>query len=358
MEKQTNNNHNGIISLWKFVFCIMIVIFHVTERIPEQGNWMKNGAIGVEFFFLVSGYLMAKKALNVKENNVHLGQENIQYIWKKVKSFFPYILIAFICSFIVKSWYNEYSKSQIINSIWNLFLLDMSGIKSTPIVGQTWYISSMLISMLILYPLVRKYKKNFIYIMAPVIVILVSGYLSHKTGNLRGPTTWMGITYKGTLRAFFELSLGTILYEISEKIKRINFTNIGKLIITLIEVVGFVSILFIVNIQNASNKYDFCMLLILSISITLAFSGNTLFYNFTNKKFIYYLEKLSLPIYLNHIWIIDLTTRLLKEVNYDLKVVLVILVSILFSIICLFCVEKIRNICGMKIKQIFIKENN
>lgn len=165
------------------MFCIMIVIFHVTERVPEEGSLMKHGRIGVEFFFLVSGYLMAKKALNTKEENLSIGQETVQYIWKKIKSFFPYIVVAFIFSFLVNNYYKPYTKSQIVNSIWNLFLVDMSGVKTTFVIEQTWYISAMLMSMLILYPLIRKYKKNFTHIIAPIIVLFVGGWLAHKTGT-------------------------------------------------------------------------------------------------------------------------------------------------------------------------------
>lgn len=51
MDKEIKKKHNGIISFWKFMFCIMIVIFHVTEKIPKEGSLMKHGRIGVEFFF-------------------------------------------------------------------------------------------------------------------------------------------------------------------------------------------------------------------------------------------------------------------------------------------------------------------
>lgn len=165
----------------------------------------------------------------------------------------------------------------------------------------------------------------------------------------------MGITYKGVIRAFFELALGTILYEIAEKVKSIKFTDIGKMLCTLVEMIGFASIFVIVNIANASNKYDFCMLAILAISVTLAFSENTFFYNSANKKFIFYLEKLSLPIYLNHKWIIKLIIELLGGISYGWKVVISIVGSIVFSIICVYAIEKLKKINTIKIKRIFIE---
>lgn len=153
----------------------------------------------------------------------------------------------------------------------------------------------------------------------------------------------MGFTYKGVLKAFFEIALGTILYEFAENIKKVKLTELGEYIYTFIEIIGFSSIFIIVNIPNASNKYDFWMLLILAISVTLAFGEKSVFYNYANNKFVFYLEKLSLPIYLNHIWIIKIIMRLFDEISYSLTVVTVIICSIAFSIICVNLIEKLKK---------------
>ena len=69
--------HNGTIALWKFIYCIMIIIYHTSLHIELEGKIdFKYGAIGVEFFFLVSGYLLGKKALNYKNlEKQNLGEE-------------------------------------------------------------------------------------------------------------------------------------------------------------------------------------------------------------------------------------------------------------------------------------------
>lgn len=360
MEEETQNKHNGVISFWKFAFCILILLFHC-EILAQNGEHVlfNAGRIGVEFFFITSGVLMAKSAFKHKENCDNIGKETFQYLWKKIKAFFPYVVVAFIISIFVKK-INQ--KNQIINGVWNLLLLDMSGVKSTSVIGQTWYISAMLISMLILYPLIKKYRKNFTYIMAPLIVIFIGGWISHKYGDIAGPTTWTGFAYKGLLRALFELALGTIVYEISEYMKHINFTKLSKWILTIIEILGFVSIFFICNIENASKKYDFVMILILTISITIAFSEKTILYNFDNNKFFYYLEKLSLPIYLHQIWMIRLISENLSYLSYYSKIEIAVAATIIFSMIIMFITEKVQNKLkekGVTLKKWFIvKETN
>lgn len=53
--KVKKKKHNGIISFWKFMFSIMIVIFH-SENLAFNTDYIlfKDGAIAVEFFFIVS----------------------------------------------------------------------------------------------------------------------------------------------------------------------------------------------------------------------------------------------------------------------------------------------------------------
>lgn len=352
------SKHNGIISFWKFMFSMMIVIVHCNIAKNYPMVILQHGYIGVEFFFLVSGYLMTKRALNKKENDSNIGRETWEYIWGKVKVFFPYMLITFIITLLLNISLNLYNIDEIVNSIWNLLFLDISGIRSTLVVGQTWYISAMLISMLILYPLIRKYKKNYIYLIAPAIVIFIGGWISHTYGTING-WDYTTLTYKCLLRAFFELALGTILYELADKISKVNFTKLARIILTLIEIVGFASIFFITNIENANTQYEYIMLLILSTSIVIAFSGKSIFYNFANNKFFYYLEKLSLPIYLNHSWIIIIISNVFANLDYFKVLILVSFTTIIFSMVIMRIIEIIKEMDQPKkvIKKLFIMEN-
>lgn len=57
---------NGAIDFWRFIFSVGIVLCHVVylnsyDKWTASGNfWFANFRIGVEYFFLVSGFLMAK----------------------------------------------------------------------------------------------------------------------------------------------------------------------------------------------------------------------------------------------------------------------------------------------------------
>ena len=354
------NKHNGIIGFWKFAFCLLIMIYHGNIfQVEDETILFSKGSIGVEFFFLVSGFLLAKSALNKKENDKELlGKETIRFIFKKIKAFFPYILVCFIGGLIVKSIYSDMTIKDYILSIWDISFIRMAGFRMTVVNGAAWYISAMLLAMLILYPLLRKYKKNFVYLGAPIIVIFLAGILNHNYFSLRVPDQWLGYFYKGFIRAFMELSLGCILYLICEKVKNINFTKLGKLSITLIEFVGFL-IPFVISqfIENATT-YDFIVLAIMSISIIFAFSEKTLEFKFFNNKIVYYLEKLSLPIYLSHTFIRTIINEssLTINFNYYEKISIFVVITVIFSISLKFILELLanKNYFIPQIKRIFI----
>lgn len=139
------------------------------------------------------------------------------------------------------------------------------------------------------------------------------------------------------------------------------FTKASKIILTLIENIGFISIFVIANLDNADKKYDFVALLIISISVILAFSENNIFYKHMNNKFIYYLEKLSFPIYLNHLWIIKVVRKTLGDFTYIQKLIITIICTIVVSMVILFLVEKIKKIIEnhkTRIKKFFINEDS
>ena len=127
----------------------------------------------------------------------------------------------------------------------------------------------------------------------------------------------------------------------------------------MIESIGFISILFIVNINNANNKYDSIMLLILAISIIIAFSEKSFSQKYLKGKFIYFMEKISLPLYLNQIWIIDLLKYLSKKVsilnsNFYIFGLSVICVDFIISVLHIYVIKLLNKMYG-RIKSLFIK---
>ena len=88
---QKSQPRNGWIELFRFVFALLIVFYHGTAFLPADSNFLRctNGAIAVEFFFILSGFLMAKSAKRKLRENAPIGLDSARFIIKKYASIFP-----------------------------------------------------------------------------------------------------------------------------------------------------------------------------------------------------------------------------------------------------------------------------
>ena len=76
-QRKAGTLRNGKIEFFRFFFSIAVLLFHLEKYILGESkcggdiglSLFVHGAMGVEFFFLVSGFLMAKSAQKVYANN-------------------------------------------------------------------------------------------------------------------------------------------------------------------------------------------------------------------------------------------------------------------------------------------------
>lgn len=354
--------HNGIISLWKFLFAIVIVFFHTEMFYPGYNNvFFRGGYIAVEFFFIVSGFYFAKSILSEeKTNNNNLGEETVKFLLYKIKSIIPYLCIIFIISTIILVLNTPSIKiKDIINSTWELLLLKGLGFRSTTRVGQWWYLSALFVSMGIFYPIIRKYKENFILCWSPLIVLLSLGYLCHNwLGLNHAYGIWDKFCYTGIIRAIAEMNIGFIIFMINKKFKNINYTKLGKGLLTILGESLLMIVLFIISFISFPKHYDYIMLLLIAIAITIFVSEKTYEYEILSNKFFYYLERISLPIYINHMTIIYFVRyyKPFSNMFCMTQSVISVIISIIFSIIEFEIIKKLKKKQTLeKLKKIFIK---
>ena len=97
---------NGEIDLLKFLFSLMIVIYHTKNFTEYYGqNLFMQGSIGVSFFFLVSGYLLAYSTGKIQlESKDAVGPQAVKFVERKIKGLLPNVYVAWIIAFIVEVW--------------------------------------------------------------------------------------------------------------------------------------------------------------------------------------------------------------------------------------------------------------
>ena len=352
---------NGIISFWKFVFAVVIVLFH-TKTYYDNYNIpvFKYGYIACEFFFVVAGFYFAKQVLKEEYDKKTIGKETFQMIGKKFISFFPYILITFLLNMVVKILFVRPNLETIANSIWNLFLIREFGFRSPLVLGQLWFLTAMLVSMFIIYPFLKKHKENFIYIASPLIVLFTLGYLSTmKVGLDFSYVEWALITKAGILRGFAEINIGMIICMINEKLKDIKYTKMFRILITILSHTLLIGVLLITSYINRSPKYDYILLLMISIPVLIMVSEKTVDYDWFATNCNYYLEKISLPMYITHVLFFEIFANVprLNLLNPIIKSTLVLTCTIVFSIILKLIIDQTKKHEMLKkIKERFILE--
>lgn len=335
---------NGFISLLKFLLISCIVVYHYgIVTVSDGWFFLKGAAILTDFFFIVSGFYLATSAF--KETTDHLGEKAWKFIFHKVKRMYPYILIGYILCFIVIIPYRDYNTPQIVNTFWELLLLKTSGIVTTNINGPAWYVSAMLLSMMILYPLFVKYQEKFIYLISPVIVIFGIGYLSQLPTTFGTWDYWNGYFMKGFLRAFVELNLGAIFYILVGKLNQIEFTKTGKGLLSFVCFMCFAVVLFVTGFINGTIQYNLFLLFLISMGTLLALSNKTVFPDVFHHRIFGFLEKISLPLFLTHnaFRFLFAYFNILSGLNYYLIISVYYAIALCVSILVYLFVEFLRK---------------
>ena len=230
---------NGKFEFYRFMFSLYILFFHQLKYLIGEPplkslsvKFFPHGSIGVEFFFLLTGFLLGKTAFKkastkpINRSNLgsyHSSKDSFSFIVRKYLRIFPYHAVAFVITLIAYIVSNHLALTKtiyyIINNIPAFFLVQMSGLSVASTNHLEWYISSLLICSALIYPLCRRFYYGFTRYAAPLFSLIILGILFYNTSSLTGVMVWMRIGYKGTIRAFVEISLGTTAYEISRVLK-------------------------------------------------------------------------------------------------------------------------------------------
>lgn len=298
-------HYNPETDFLKFFFAVIIAVFH-SKKIFGYTPILPYAYTSTEFFFLVSGYFMANSALKCPSEN--LGKNSVAFIKKKIKVFYPYMLAAFLLSFAVKQLSLGHTFKEAIvelgGSLPEILLIKLTGVKAVSMSnGPSWYLSAMILSMAVLFPLAVKFKENFTHIVAPVGSLAIYAYLSQTTGSLNHAEEWLGYTTFGVLRAVAGLLLGCVCYEIVRAVneKNITLTKFGKVVLSLFQLGALGGLLFLMQKSRdfgPSWKLDYIEVILMFAVVTIMFTEKTGIAALMPEKLCRFLGKYSLPIYL------------------------------------------------------------
>ena len=363
-------NRNGKVEFMRFVFSVIIILFHC-HRTLDFEYWMigdygiaalDRGYFGVEFFFLVTGFLMARSIFaklmrlsSGKDTPVDLGQQTFRYFLKKYMSIFPYHVISFTLLVIVRLFTREiWGRADDVlqfffDSVPEFFFLQKFGFTYTNVDVIEWFISAMLIAILLLYPIAFRFYSMFTRVIAPLLSLWILGIMQYNYGTFSNQTRWLGFGYACVFRAIAEIALGMSLYEASRFIGRYFHSERTRNIFTALEIFGFL-LASVYSLSCYTSRYETHVLLFLAISIMLTFTGQTRGNRLFDKPFVYWLGKMSMPIYLCQLIGLALVNKFIKTPPVSVRILLVLAITFAVAVVCEHYGKKLQDIMQEKFK--------
>ena len=300
-------NRNGKIEFLRFVFAMSILAIHINKDVWDKKkmigafSFFLHGDIGVEFFFVLTGCLMAFSLTRQNRrdpllSNEQLKDNSITFMWKKIKSILPYHVV---CCAIMVLFYVFVTHSPfypfILKKIPSFFFLQSLGISGgyeDAFLGVEWYLSSMFVALAILYPLCRKYKDFFMFYLAPVIALILLGFVCSKLGALK-----VG-SYHRNLRAFAEISLGFVSYAMAVRLQTNKPSFSKRILLTIVEYAIYLgTLLYACTDWDGTGKVICLLFLVVAVGISFSEQSvldRTLFQN----NLCIFLGAISMPIYI------------------------------------------------------------
>ncbi len=297
------SKRNGKIELLRFFFCMSVLLFHIGKDafgsnvfINDYLTVFARGRSGVEFFFLVSGFLAAKSASKIRLNGDTIGRNSFNFILKKINSILPYHIFAVMVTVVLFFIYGNNFVMDIVKRLPSAFFLQRTGMCDRDFITVEWYICSMLLALAIIFPLLLKNFDLTTLVIAPVASSLLIGYLKKTYGAMPVSDEFATFTYSCNIRAIAVILLGCFCFAISEKIREAELSRLKEILLIIIENgCWLVSMYFMFSGFHTS--YDSYVIYFMALGITLTFSRD-FDCKIYNNKFVYFLGAFSLPLYL------------------------------------------------------------
>lgn len=295
---------NGMIDLMRFILTLCVAVTHlVNAHLVPQLSVLRGGTMSVEFFFVLSGFMLAASASRA-DKTIPTWSSTWTMMKRKVASIYPaWILMMAVECFRRQDFaFRPLKFLEMIQESASSFLMATTlGLTDNISIPYSWYIPVMLLCTLMLWPILLKWGKTFAYTWAPIIALFGCAYMFHDFNKLWVRTdAWLGFTYPSVVRGLAEMSLGVAAYEISMKLKELfsgKLTKTGRWVFTVLEVAPILYALkFVTTRVPAQNML--MVLLCFAVFIAVSYAGLSYTGKVVKGPFWGWLGKVSLSVYL------------------------------------------------------------
>ncbi|HHF6886347.1 TPA: acyltransferase family protein [Haemophilus influenzae] len=338
---------------------ISVIIYHLNE------NWLSGGFLGVDIFFVISGFLITGIIITeIQQNSFSLKQ----FYTRRIKRIYPaFITVMALVSFIASAIfiYNDFNKLRktielAIAFLSNFYLgltqgyFDLSANENPVLhiwslaVEEQYYLIFPLI-LILAYKKFREIKVLFIITLILFFILLATSFIPANFYKevLHQPN----IYYLSNLR-FPELLVGSLLAIYHNLSASKQASNLIAILSTLL----LFSCLFLMN-NNIAFIPGVTLILpcIFTALIIHATSQNNIVKLCLSNKAIVFIGKISYSLYLYH-WIFIAFAYYItgeKQINNQ-SIAIVIVLTIIFSVLSYYLIEQPIRKSKLNFKQSFL----
>lgn len=343
---------DGYLDLLRFLFALSIIGVH-SNACGFSYRLISSGYLGVEFFFMVSGYFIAKSAM--QDRLISRDPQNIiRHFAHRLKKIMPIFFISFLYGFIVVCILEKATSVTAVfqlfyANIFDLFPLQIACFPAISLTGVQWYIGALLVISPILYALILRYGEVFSKVFAPLIGLFALGsvYLQIASFSAAGILMYNSFLC-GLPIGLGNMFLGATVYELSCSLSRVNFTILGRLVIRTIRILLLVGIF--ANLFAVSTGYnDLVFILAIFFYLCLLFAHPVCLPTGLN-RICAELGKISTVVFLVHIKTGEWINRYLAYLPETERFVLYYIVSLGIAYVFYYVIK----FSGKKLKKLFL----
>ena len=286
------------IYFWKIIFTYIIVIFHfdnayhiATRFGVEQFN---NAFTGVDFFFIVSGFLLYKKA-----RSPSAPKNAIAYTADRYKGLYVKYILSFVAVFAAICLEGKTALTPVEllwDSKWEILMVQSLALgRGWNLINPTaWYLSVMMVCGTLIYFLLDRYRDAFAKVMAPVAAVLLLAVIFVRMPNLDVAVNEPGnYLYYPLFRGFAEMSMGVwgaaLQPTVVKRIPEVAASLAGNLVLLAACVVSW---------HFGHSHVDYLISALLLVGVTLAFTDTP--ENILTGPLVRRISGMTISVYLMH----------------------------------------------------------
>ena len=292
---RTGDTGSRSVDALRFLFMCVICLWHCHPLSP----WLHNGYIAVEFYFMVSGFLIYRSFLRHPDVGV------LDFTWKKVRRFaIPFWISILLLMAIDRKQYillSSFSPDGIIETwfahLHEFFFCQCMGLTDRIAINHPlWFLSVLIFGGAVLYSILRNCPRSATSLVIPLICIIgFPIYLNY------GKPQYETVLHPWCVRGVAEMALGIMTAVFMNRKSR--WINRHRM---LLNIVSCVSLLVFILMLFAEKRYDYLLPFLIPFFLLAAFTRSSWLEIIFRQTIWHKLNEISMYMYFIHLLIASL----------------------------------------------------